>query len=204
MNSTIKPLEYNGKWDLSPALESTGHIQINEKYDLFIDGKFQSPINENYFETINPANEKKIANIAHADQKDVNKAVKAARKAYDGIWSKISAKERGKYIYRIARLVQEKAKELAVIETLDGGKPIRESRDVDVPISAAHFFYYAGWADKLSYAFPNRNPRSIGVAGQIIPWNFPLMMAAWKIAPALATGNTVSYTHLTLPTIYSV
>ena len=191
MSSTIKPLEYNGKWDLSPALESTGHIQINEKYDLFIDGKFQSPINENYFETINPANEKKIANIAHADQKDVNKAVKAARKAYDGIWSKISAKERGKYIYRIARLVQEKAKELAVIETLDGGKPIRESRDVDVPISAAHFFYYAGWADKLSYAFPNRNPRSIGVAGQIIPWNFPLMMAAWKIAPALATGNTL-------------
>ena len=191
MSSTIKPLEYNGKWDLSPALESTGHIQINEKYDLFIDGKFQSPINENYFETINPANEKKIANIAHADQKDVNKAVKAARKAYDGIWSKISAKERGKYIYRIARLVQEKAKELAVIETLDGGKPIRESRDLDVPISAAHFFYYAGWADKLSYAFPNRNPRSIGVAGQIIPWNFPLMMAAWKIAPALATGNTL-------------
>ena len=191
MSSTIKPLEYNGKWDLSPALESTGHIQINEKYDLFIDGKFQSPINGNYFETINPANEKKIANIAHADQEDVNKAVKAARKAYDGIWSKISAKERGKYIYRIARLVQEKAKELAVIETLDGGKPIRESRDVDVPISAAHFFYYAGWADKLSYAFPNRNPRSIGVAGQIIPWNFPLMMAAWKIAPALATGNTL-------------
>ena len=191
MSTTIKPLEYNGKWDLSPALESTDHIQIKEKYDLFIDGKFQSPINGSYFETINPANEKKIAKIAHADEKDVNKAVKAARKAYDGIWSKISAKERGKYIYRIARLVQQKAKELAVIETLDGGKPIRESRDVDVPISAAHFFYYAGWADKLSYAFPNRNPKSLGVAGQIIPWNFPLMMAAWKIAPALATGNTL-------------
>tara|TARA_B100001093_G_scaffold516129_1_gene594184 strand:- start:1581 stop:3047 length:1467 start_codon:yes stop_codon:yes gene_type:complete len=191
MSTTIKPLEYNGKWDLSPALESTDHIQIKEKYDLFIDGKFQSPINGSYFETINPANEKKIAKIPHADEKDVNKAVKAARKAYDGIWSKISAKERGKYIYRIARLVQQKAKELAVIETLDGGKPIRESRDVDVPISAAHFFYYAGWADKLSYAFPNRNPKSLGVAGQIIPWNFPLMMAAWKIAPALATGNTL-------------
>ena len=191
MSTTIKPLEYNGKWDLSPALESTDHIQIKEKYDLFINGKFQSPINGSYFETINPANEKKIAKIPHADEKDVNKAVKAARKAYDGIWSKISAKERGKYIYRIARLVQQKAKELAVIETLDGGKPIRESRDVDVPISAAHFFYYAGWADKLSYAFPNRNPKSLGVAGQIIPWNFPLMMAAWKIAPALATGNTL-------------
>ena len=191
MSTTIKPLKFNGNWDLSPALESTDHIQIKEKYDLFIDGKFQSPTNRSYFETINPANEKKIAKIALAEDKDVNKAVKAARNAYDGIWSKISAKERGKYIYRIARLIQEKAKELAVVETLDGGKPIRESRDIDVPISAAHFFYYAGWADKLSYAFPNRNPRSIGVAGQIIPWNFPLMMAAWKIAPALATGNTL-------------
>ena len=191
MSTTIKPLKFNGNWDFSPALESTDHIQIKEKYDLFIDGKFQSPTNRSYFETINPANEKKIAKIALAEDKDVNKAVKAARNAYDGIWSKISAKERGKYIYRIARLIQEKAKELAVVETLDGGKPIRESRDIDVPISAAHFFYYAGWADKLSYAFPNRNPRSIGVAGQIIPWNFPLMMAAWKIAPALATGNTL-------------
>ena len=191
MSTTIKPLKFNGNWDLSPALESTDHIQIKEKYDLFIDGKFQSPTNRSYLETINPANEKKIAKIALAEDKDVNKAVKAARNAYDGIWSKISAKERGKYIYRIARLIQEKAKELAVVETLDGGKPIRESRDIDVPISAAHFFYYAGWADKLSYAFPNRNPRSIGVAGQIIPWNFPLMMAAWKIAPALATGNTL-------------
>ena len=129
--------------------------------------------------------------IAEANEKDVDLAVKAARKAYNDVWSKISAKERGKYIYRIARIIQEKSRELAVIESLDGGKAIRESRDVDVPIAAAHFFYYAGWADKLNYAFPNQNPSSIGVAGQIIPWNFPLMMAAWKIAPALATGNTV-------------
>ena len=126
-----------------------------------------------------------------AGDEDVNLAVKAARNAYNGIWSSISAKERGKYIYRIARLIQEKSRELAVLETLDGGKPIRESRDIDIPIAAAHFFYYAGWADKLKYAFPNQQPQSLGVAGQIIPWNFPLMMAAWKIAPALATGNTV-------------
>ena len=129
--------------------------------------------------------------IAEANDKDINDAVSAARKAYNGVWSKMTAKERGKYIYRIARLIQEKSRELAVIESLDGGKPIRESRDVDVPITAAHFFYYAGWTDKLKYAFPNRNPRSVGVAGQVIPWNFPLMMAASKIAPALATGNTV-------------
>ena len=129
--------------------------------------------------------------IAEAGEKDINAAVSAARKAFDGPWSKMSAKERGKYIFRIARLIQEKSRELAVIETLDGGKPIRESRDVDVPIAAAHFFYYAGWTDKLNYAFPNRDPKPVGVAGQVIPWNFPLMMAAWKIAPALATGNTV-------------
>ena len=135
-----------------------------------------------------------MSNIADAGEEDVNLAVKAARNAYNGTWSSMSAKERGKYIYRIARLIQEKSRELAVIETLDGGKPIRESRDVDIPIAAAHFFYYAGWADKLKYAFPNQNPQSIGVAGQIIPWNFPLMMAAWKIAPALATGNTVVLT----------
>ena len=147
--------------------------------------------NEEYFPTINPSNEEKLSEIALAGEEDVNLAVKAARNAYNGIWSSISAKERGKYIYRIARLIQEKSRELAVLETLDGGKPIRESRDIDIPIAAAHFFYYAGWADKLKYAFPNQQPQSLGVAGQIIPWNFPLMMAAWKIAPALATGNTV-------------
>ena len=191
MKNKIKPLAFSGKWDLDPAPESTDHISIKDQYGLFIDGKFKNPSSGNYFPSINPATEEKLSMIAEANDKDVNDAVSAARKAYNGVWSKMTAKERGKYIYRIARLIQEKSRELAVIESLDGGKPIRESRDVDVPITAAHFFYYAGWTDKLKYAFPNRNPRSVGVAGQVIPWNFPLMMAAWKIAPALATGNTV-------------
>ena len=191
MKNKIKPLAFSGKWDLDPAPESTDHISIKNQYGLFINGKFKNPSSGNYFPSINPATEEKLSMIAEANDKDVNDAVSAARKAYNGVWSKMTAKERGKYIYRIARLIQEKSRELAVIESLDGGKPIRESRDVDVPITAAHFFYYAGWTDKLKYAFPNRNPRSVGVAGQVIPWNFPLMMAAWKIAPALATGNTV-------------
>lgn len=178
-------------WGLAAAPESTGHISLKEKYDLFIDGKFQAPSDKTYFDTINPANEKKIAQVALASSKDVDKAVKAARKAYDNVWSKTKPSERAKYIYRIARLLQERAKEFAVIETLDGGKPIRESRDVDVPLAAAHFFYHAGWADKLEYAFPTKKPAPLGVVGQIIPWNFPLLMAAWKIAPALACGNTV-------------
>ena len=184
-------LEFDSKWDLSPAPESTGHINLKDQYDLFIGGKWVKPSSKKYFDTINPATEKVIAKVAEANEKDVNRAVQAARKAYNGVWSKLSAGERGKYIYRIARLIQERAREFSVIETLDGGKVIRESRDVDVPLAAAHFFYYAGWADKLKYAFPNRNPQPLGVAGQIIPWNFPLLMAAWKIAPALATGNTV-------------
>ena len=191
MKNKIKPLAFSGKWDLDPAPESTDHISIKDQYGLFINGKFKNPSSGNHFSSINPATEEKLSMIAEANDKDVNDAVSAARKAYNGVWSKMTAKERGKYIYRIARLIQEKSRELAVIESLDGGKPIRESRDVDVPITAAHFFYYAGWTDKLKYAFPNRNPRSVGVAGQVIPWNFPLMMAAWKIAPALATGNTV-------------
>ena len=191
MKNKIKPLAFSGKWDLDPAPESTDHISIKDQYGLFINGKFKNPSSGNHFPSINPATEEKLSMIAEANDKDVNDAVSAARKAYNGVWSKMTAKERGKYIYRIARLIQEKSRELAVIESLDGGKPIRESRDVDVPITAAHFFYYAGWTDKLKYAFPNRNPRSVGVAGQVIPWNFPLMMAAWKIAPALATGNTV-------------
>ena len=191
MAKEIKTLEFNGEWDLAPAPENKDHISLKKKYGLFINGEFVNPKSGKYFPTINPANEEKLAMIAEANEKDVDIAVKAARKAYNDVWSKISAKERGKYIYRIARIIQEKSRELAVIESLDGGKAIRESRDVDVPIAAAHFFYYAGWADKLNYAFPNQNPSSIGVAGQIIPWNFPLMMAAWKIAPALATGNTV-------------
>ena len=184
-------LQFSGKWDLAPAPESTDHVEIKKEYQLFIDGKFSKPSSGNYFPSINPANEKQLSMIAEANEKDVDRAVKAARKAYNGTWSKISAKERGKYIFRIARLIQEKARELAVIESLDGGKPIREARDIDIPIAAAHFFYYAGWTDKLEYAFPNQTPKPVGVAGQIIPWNFPLMMAAWKIAPALATGNTV-------------
>ncbi len=187
----VDELQFSGKWDFSPAPENTDHISIKSEYQLFIDGKFVKPKKRKYFPTINPASEKKLSSIAEASADDVDKAVKSARRAYDGIWSSMSAKERGKYIFRIARLIQEKSREFAVVESLDGGKPIRESRDVDVPIAAAHFFYYAGWADKLNYAFPNQKPSSIGVAGQIIPWNFPLMMAAWKIAPALATGNTV-------------
>ncbi len=187
---TIK-INFDTGWDLAPAPESTSHIQLNEQYELFIGGKWVKPSSGKYFATVNPATEEKIAMVAEANEKDVDKAVKAARKAYKEVWSKMPASERGKYIYRIARLIQEKARELAVIESMDGGKPIRESRDVDVPLAAAHFFYYAGWADKLDYAFPNRKPQSLGVAGQITPWNFPLLMAAWKIAPALATGNTV-------------
>ena len=179
------------KWDYSPAPESTDHIQLKNKYDLFINGEFVPSSDGKYFDTINPSNEKKIAEVAEAGKADIDKAVASARKAYDKTWSKMHPKERGKYIYRIARLLQERAREFSVIETMDGGKPIRESRDVDVPLAAAHFFYHAGWADKLEYAFPGRVAEPLGVVGQIIPWNFPLLMAAWKLAPALATGNTV-------------
>jgi len=178
-------------WEYSPAPESTDHIQLKDKYDLFINGKFVPSSGGKTFDSINPANEKTIAKVVDANKADVDKAVKAARNAYEKTWSKMAPKERGKYVYRIARLLQERAREFSVIESMDGGKPIRESRDVDVPLSAAHFFYYAGWADKLEYAFPGVSPKPIGVAGQIIPWNFPLLMAAWKLAPALATGNTL-------------
>lgn len=184
-------LQFNTSWEYAPAPESADHIRLKEKYDLFIDGKFVKPSKGKYFATTNPATEQVLAMVADADASDVDKAVKAARKAYENVWKKTTPRERGKYIYRIARMIQERAREFAVIETMDGGKPIRESRDVDVPLAANHFFYYAGWADKLEYAFPNRNPQPVGVAGQIIPWNFPLLMAAWKIAPALAAGNTV-------------
>ncbi|MBK9478692.1 MAG: aldehyde dehydrogenase family protein [Bacteroidetes bacterium] len=186
-------LDFSKGWGstFAPAPESTSHIQVKKQYDLFINGKWVKPESGKYFPTINPATEQVISTIAEANEKDVNKAVKAARDAYNKVWSKMPAKERAKYIYRIARTIQERAREFAVIETMDGGKSIRESRDIDVPLAANHFFYYAGWADKLEYAFPNRIPKPLGVAGQIIPWNFPLLMAAWKIAPALATGNTV-------------
>lgn len=175
----------------SPAPESTNHIEIKERYPLFIKGKFSEPQSGKYFSTINPATEKKLSEVAVANQADVDFAVKSARNAYKNIWSKMPPKERSKYIYRIARVLQERGREFAVIESMDGGKPIRESRDIDIPLAVAHFFYYAGWADKLEYAFPGRKAKELGVAGQIIPWNFPLLMAAWKIAPALACGNTV-------------
>ncbi len=184
-------LDLSSDWDYADAPESTGHINLKKKYDLFIGGKFVKPKSGKYFKTLNPANEEVLAEVAEANEKDVDAAVKAARKAYNETWSKLSGKERGKYIYRIARLIQERAREFAVIESLDGGKPIRESRDIDIPLAAAHFFYYAGWADKLDYAFPNRKPQPLGVAGQITPWNFPMLMVAWKIAPALAAGNCV-------------
>ena len=184
-------IDYSSDWNLAPAPESTSHIHLKDTYDLFINGKFVKPTGGRYFDTINPANEKLLAKVAEADVSDVDLAVKSARKAYTNVWSKLSGKERGKYIYRIARIIQERAREFSVIESLDGGKPIRESRDIDIPLVSAHFFYNAGWADKLDYAFPNRNPKALGVVGQIIPWNFPLLMAAWKIAPALAAGNTV-------------
>src|SRR5690606_10574106 len=148
-------ISFSGIWDYKPAPESTDHIKIDKKYTLFIDGKWQKPNSGKYFKTINPANEEVLSEIAEANQNDVNKAVKAAAIAFK-TWSKISAKERGKYIYRIARIIQEKAREFAVIESLDGGKPIRESRDIDIPLAANHFFYYAGWADKLEYAFPGK------------------------------------------------
>jgi len=184
-------LAFTDGWQYAPAPESTDHVQVDAEYGLFIGGEFVAPAEDRYFETINPATEETLSSVALASDADVDRAIKAARKAYNGTWSKLSAADRGKYIFRIARILQERAREFAVIESLDGGKPIRESRDIDIPLSAAHFFYYAGWADKLEYAFPGRNAVSLGVAGQIIPWNFPLLMAAWKIAPALACGNTV-------------
>jgi len=189
-NNTIK-LKFDSARNLAPAPESKSAAKIDAQYDLFINGKFEKPQSKKHFATINPATEEKLSMIAEANTADVNKAVKAARTAYDTTWKKMPPAERAKYIYRIARMIQERAREFAIIETLDGGKPIRESRDFDVPTAANHFFYYAGWADKLEYAFPNRSTEPLGVAGQIIPWNFPLLMAAWKIAPALACGNTV-------------
>jgi aldehyde dehydrogenase (NAD+) len=184
-------LAFDGGWEYAPAPESTDHVRIDKRYGLFINGEFVAPSSRRYFDTINPATEEKLSRVAEANEADVDKAVSAAREAYRRTWSKMKPAERGKYIFRIARIIQERAREFAAIESIDGGKPIRESRDIDIPLAAAHFFYYAGWADKLEYAFPGRRPKALGVAGQIIPWNFPLLMAAWKIAPALACGNTV-------------
>jgi aldehyde dehydrogenase (NAD+) len=191
VNRETSPLAFDTGWQYDPAPESTDHVTVDERYGLFIDGEFVSPAKRRYFDSINPASEQVLSRVAEAREADVDRAVAAARRAYEGAWSKLAPAERGKYIYRIARILQERAREFAVIESLDGGKPIRESRDIDIPLAAAHFFYYAGWADKLEYAFPGRKARPLGVAGQIIPWNFPLLMLAWKIAPALACGNTV-------------
>lgn len=182
-------MEANVSFDYAPALESKALVTIKSKYGHFINGAFIP--GSKHFPTINPATEEVLSRIALAGKSEVDAAVKAARKAYTQSWSKMSGKERGKYLFRIARLMQERSREFAVLETLDNGKPIRESRDVDVPLAAAHFFYHAGWADKLEFAGLGTTPQPHGVAGQIIPWNFPLLMLAWKVAPALATGNTV-------------
>jgi aldehyde dehydrogenase (NAD+) len=178
-------------FEYSPAPESTAIVDISSQYGLFINGKFVAAKGSKTFNTINPATEKILSKIAYAQASDVDKAVVAARSAYTKVWSKMAPQERGKYLFRIARIMQERAREFAVLETMDNGKPIRETRDIDVPLAAAHFFYHAGWADKLKYAGAGDNPRAHGVVGQIIPWNFPLLMLAWKVAPALATGNTV-------------
>jgi aldehyde dehydrogenase (NAD+) len=177
-------------FDYAPAPESRDVVRIATSYGLFIDGEFTPSASGRSFETLNPATEEPLAEVAAADAEDVDRAVGAARSAFEGRWGSMGGPERAKYLYRLARILAERAREFAVLESLDNGKPIRESRDVDVPLAAAHFFHYAGWADKLEYAGFGPAPRPLGVAGQVIPWNFPLLMAAWKLAPALATGNT--------------
>ncbi|MEA2356983.1 MAG: aldehyde dehydrogenase [Solirubrobacteraceae bacterium] len=177
-------------FEYAPAPESRSVVDIKSSYGLFINGEFVDGSGKS-FKTISPSTEEVLAEVAEADDADVDQAVKAARRAYNRVWSKMSGAERGKYLFRIARIIQERAREIAVLESIDNGKPIKESRDVDIPTAAAHFFYYAGWADKLEHAGFGPDPQSLGVAGQVIPWNFPFLMLAWKIAPALATGNTV-------------
>jgi aldehyde dehydrogenase (NAD+) len=178
-------------FEYAPAPESQTVVDIAPHYGLFINGKFVEPRSGNYFKTINPASEAVLSEVSEAGQADVDSAVSAARKAFAKVWGPMDGRDRAKYLFRIARIIQERSRELAVLESLDNGKPIRESRDVDVPLAAAHFFYHAGWADKLDFAGFGGNPRPLGVAAQVIPWNFPLLMLAWKIAPALACGNTV-------------
>jgi acyl-CoA reductase-like NAD-dependent aldehyde dehydrogenase len=179
------------EWEYAPAPEARDIVQLRERYGLFIGGEEVEPRTGEWFASISPSTEEQLFEVAQAGEADVAVAVDAARDAFENGWSELEPSERAKYLFRLARLIQERSRELAVAESLDGGKPIRESRDVDVPLAAAHFFYYAGWADKLEYAYPGRTPRPLGVAAQIIPWNFPLLMLAWKIAPALACGNTV-------------
>jgi aldehyde dehydrogenase (NAD+) len=177
-------------WEYAPAPESRDIVSIDPEYGLFIDGEFRPAESGRTFATINPASEEQLSLVAEAGAPDVDRAVASARAAYERVWSVLPGSERAKYLFRIARLLQERSREFAVLESLDNGKPIRESRDVDIPLAAAHFFYYAGWADKLEHAGFGADPKPIGVAGQVIPWNFPLLMAAWKLAPALAAGNT--------------
>jgi aldehyde dehydrogenase (NAD+) len=177
-------------WEYAPAPEATDIVTVKDTYGLFIGGEFVEPVEGEYFKTINPGTEEVLSAIPIAGEADIDNAVVAARKAF-GEWAELAPTDRSKYIFRVARIVAERSRELAVLESMNGGKPIKESRDVDVPLSAAHFFYYAGWADKLEYAFPGRRAEPLGVCAQIIPWNFPLLMLAWKIAPALACGNTV-------------
>jgi len=186
-SSVPAPLE----WEYAAAPEARDIVQIRERYGLFVGGMEVEPLTGEWFPSISPSTEEPLFEVALAGEEDVSLAVGSARDAFEDGWSELAPSERAKYLFRIARILQERSRELAVAESLDGGKPIRESRDVDIPLAAAHFFYYAGWADKLEYAFPNRTPRPLGVAAQIIPWNFPLLMLAWKIAPALACGNTV-------------
>ena len=183
-------LIFGDLWEFDPSPE-TADPKLKARYDLFIGGKFTAPAAGKYFDSINPANETKLAEIAQADAVDVDAAYQAARRAFDRGWGKLSGRERAKHIFRLARLLQDRAREFAVAETLDGGKPIKESRDFDVPMAAAHFFYHAGWADKLDYVAPGRRVAPLGVVGQVIPWNFPLLMLAWKLAPALAMGNCI-------------
>jgi aldehyde dehydrogenase (NAD+) len=178
------------EWDYAPAPESRAIVTIAPEYGLFVAGEFAPAADDRLFSTLNPATEETLALVAMAGADDVDRAVAAARSAYERIWGPMPGAERAKYLYRIARILQERGREFAVLESLDNGKPIRESRDVDIPLAAAHFFYYAGWADKLEHAGFGQDPRPLGVAGQVIPWNFPLLMAAWKLAPALAAGNT--------------
>ena len=182
-------LDFGNAWEYAAAPESV-KVKIAAKYGMFINGAFVAPKSRKYMDTINPGNEEVLSKIAVANEDDVDRAVAAAKAAFPK-WKKLKPSERAKYLFRIARRLQERAREFSVLETLDGGKPIKESRDVDIPEAAKHFFYHAGWADKLDYAFPGRKGRPLGVCAQIIPWNFPLLMAAWKIAPALACGNTV-------------
>jgi aldehyde dehydrogenase (NAD+) len=190
-SAIIPALDFGRAWEYAPSPEATDHVHIAPRQELFIGGRWVAPRSGKYFDTTSPSTEEKLAEVAEGDERDVDDAVQAARRAYDKYWSRMRGSERAKYLFRIARAIQEKSRELAIVESMDGGKPIKESRDVDLPLAAAHFFYHAGWADKLDYAFQGRAWRSLGVAGQIIPWNFPLLMAAWKIAPALACGNAV-------------